>query len=67
MVTSNILELTDGTYKVKDTDVVGETQIHSQMGDFTNSETENSVVPETQVTFRINKETHAPKHSKAEI
>lgn len=36
MVTNNLLKLTDGTYKVKETDVVEETQISSQTDYFIN-------------------------------
>ena len=61
MVTNILLELTDGTYKVKETDFVEETQISSQIDDFTNSDTDEIVIPETQVTPRINKETHTGK------
>ena len=50
MVTNNLLELTDSTCKVKETDLVEETQITSQIADFTNSDTEKMVIPETQVT-----------------
>ena len=56
VVTNNLLELTDGSYKVKETDFVEETQISSQIGDFTNSDTDKMVIIETQVTSRrINK------------
>ena len=55
MVTNNLLELTDGSYKVKETDFVEETQISSQIGNFTNSDTDKMVITETQVTSRINK------------
>ena len=53
--------------KVKETDFVEETQIISQIDDFTNSFTEKMVIPETQVTPCINKETHTPIPGKAEI
>ena len=52
------LERTDGTYKVKETNFVEETQISSQTDNFTNSGTKEIFVPEAQVTSRINKETH---------
>ena len=58
MVINNLLELTDGTYKAKEIDFVEETQISSQIDDFTNPDTEKMVIPETQVTPRINKGTH---------
>ena len=58
MVINNLLELTDGIYKAKEIDFVEETQISSQIDDFTNPDTEKMVIPETQVTPRINKETH---------
>ena len=67
MVTNNLLDLTDGTYKVKETDFVEETQISSQIDDFANADTEKMVISETQVTPCINKETHTPIPSKAEI
>ena len=60
------MELTDRTYKVKETDFVEETQISSQIDEFTKSDTEKILIPETQVTHRINKETHAPILGKAE-
>ena len=41
MVTNNILELTDGTYKVKGTDFVEEGQITSHIDDVNNTDTEN--------------------------
>ena len=44
MVTNIVLELTDGTYKVKETDFVEETQISSQTDDFTNSDTDEIVI-----------------------
>ena len=44
-----LLELTDGTYKVKETDFVVEIQIISQIDDVTYSETEKFVISETQV------------------
>ena len=44
MVTNNLLEFTDGTYKVKETDFVEETQIISQIDDFTNFDTEKMVI-----------------------
>ena len=47
MVTNNLLELTDCTYKVKETNFVEETQISSQIDEFTNSDTEKMVIPET--------------------
>ena len=47
-------------YKPLVTDFVEETQISSQIDDFTNSDTEKMIIPETQVTSRINKETHTP-------
>ena len=58
MVINNLLELTDGIYKAKEIDFVEETQISSQIDDFINPDTEKMVIPETQVTPRINKETH---------
>ena len=67
MVPKNLSEFTDGTYKVKETDFVEETQITSQIDDFTNSDTEKIIIPETQVTPRINKEAHTPIPGKAEI
>ena len=45
MVTNNLLELIDGTYKIKETDFVEETQISSQTDDFTYSDTEKMVIP----------------------
>ena len=54
-------------YKPLVTDFVEETQISSQIDDFTNSDTEKMIIPETQVTPRINKETHTPISGKAEI
>ena len=47
MVTNNLLELTDGTYKVKETDFVEENLISSQIDDFINTDTEKMVIPET--------------------
>ena len=67
MVTNNLLELTDGTYKLKETDFVEETQITSQIDDFTNSDTGKMVIPEIQFTPLINKETHTHIPGKAEI
>lgn len=67
MVTKNLLELTDGTYKVKENIFVEETQISSQIDGFTNPDTEKIVIPETKVTPCINKETHTPIPGKAEI
>ena len=67
MVTNNLLELTDGTYKFKETDFVEETQITFQIDDFTNSNTEKIVIHETQVTPRKNKETYTSIPGKAEI
>ena len=67
MVTYNLLELSDGTYKAKETDFVEETQISSQIDDFTYSDTGRIAAPETKVTPRISKETHTPIPSKAEI
>ena len=58
MVINNLLELTDGIYKAKEIDFVEETQISSQIDDFINPDTEKMVIPETQVTPHINKETH---------
>ena len=55
MVTNTLLELTDATYRVKETDFVQETQISSQIDDFTNSDTEKMVIPDTQATPSINK------------
>ena len=49
------------------TEFVEETQISSQIDDFTNSVTEKMIIPETQVTPRINKETHTPIPGKAEL
>ena len=49
------------------TDFVEETQISSMIDDFTNSDTEKMIIPETQVTPRINKEPHTPIPGKAEI
>ena len=60
MVTNIVLELTDGTYKVKETDFVEETQISSQTDNFTNSDTDKIVILK-HVTPRINKETHTGK------
>ena len=45
MVTNNLLELTGGTYKAKETDCVEETHISFQIDDYTNSDTEKYVVP----------------------
>ena len=67
MVTKNLLELTDGTYKVKENIFVEETQIRSQIDGFTNPDTEKIVIPKTKVTPCINKETHTPILGKAEI
>ena len=61
------MELTDGTYKVKETDFVVEIRIISQIDEVTYSETEKFVIPETQVTSPVNKETHTPIPGKAEI
>ena len=47
MVTNNLLELTDGSYKVKETDFVEETHISSQIDDFINSDTDKMVITET--------------------
>ena len=66
MVTKNLLELTDGAYKVKE-NIFVETQISSQIDGFTNPDTEEIVIPETKVTPCINKETHTPIPGKAEI
>ena len=54
-------------YKPLVTNFVEETQISSQIDDFTSSDTEKMIIPETQVTPRINKETHTPISGKAEI
>ena len=67
MVTNKLLELTDGTYEVTESDFVEETQVSSQIDDFTNSDTEKMVIPETQVTPRIKKETHTTIPGKAGI
>ena len=45
MVTKNLLELTDGTYKVKENIFVEETQISSQIDGFTNPDTEKNSHP----------------------
>ena len=55
VVTNTLLELTDGTYRVKETNVGQETQISSQIDDFTNSDTGKMVIPDTKATPRINK------------
>ena len=55
VVTNTLLELTDGTYRVKETNVGQETQISSQIDDFTSSDTGKMVIPDTQATPRINK------------
>ena len=60
MVTNDLLKLTDGTYKLKEIDFAEETQISSQIDDFTNSDTEKTAIPETQVIPHINKETYTP-------
>ena len=67
MVTKNLLELTDGTYKVKENNFIEETQINSQTDGFINPDTEKIVIPERKVTPHINKETHTPIPGKAEI
>ena len=54
-------------YKPLLTEFVEETQISSRIDDFTNSVTEKMIIPETQVTPRINKETHTPIPGKAEL
>ena len=54
-------------YKPLVTDFAEETQISSQIDDFTNSDTKKMIIPVTQVTPRINKETHTPIPGKAEI
>ena len=48
MVTNNILELTNGTYKVKETNFVEETQISCRIDDFTNSDTDKLLSPENK-------------------
>lgn len=45
MVTKNLLELTDGTYKAKENIFVEETQISSQIDGFTNPDTEKNSHP----------------------
>ena len=67
MVTYNLLQLADDTCNVKQTDFVEETQISSQIDDFTYCDTERIVASETKVTPRINKQTHTPIPGKAEI
>ena len=67
LVTKNLLELTDGTYKVKENNFIEETQINSQTDGFINPDTEKIVIPERKVTPHINKETHTPIPGKAEI
>ena len=54
-------------YKPLVTNFVEETQISYQIDDFTNSDTEKMIIPETQVTLHMNKETHTPIPGKAEI
>ena len=54
-------------YRPLVTDFVEETQISSQIDDFTNFDTEKMIIPETQVIPGINKETHIPIPGKAEI
>ena len=50
MVTNNLLELSDDTYRVKKIESVEESQISFQIDDVTNPDTEKVVTPEMQVT-----------------